>query len=74
MGQILNRFKYKRECNKCRSIEIEMSDLFNEYDMLHLPIIQVMQKRCMRKEYIYNKIQNRMMKVNKIYKDEINNR
>ena len=74
MGQILNRFKYKRDCIKCRSIEIEMSDLFNEHDMLHLPIIQVMQKRNMRKEHIYHKIKNRMMNINKIYSDEINNK
>ena len=51
MGQILNRFKYKRECYKCKLLEIEMTDLFNEHDMLHLPIIQVMQKRHMRKEH-----------------------
>ena len=51
-----------------------MTDLFNEHDMLHLPIIQVMQKRHMRKEHIYNKIRNRMMSVNKIYNDEINNK
>ena len=74
MGQILNKLKYKRDCIKCRAIEIEMTDLFNEHDMLHLPIIQVMQKRHMRKEHIYNKIRNRMINVNKIYKDEINNK
>ena len=71
---ILKSCKYKRECYKCRLIEIEMTDLFNEHDMLHLPIIQVMQKRHMRKEHIYNKIRNRMMSVNKIYNDEINNK
>ena len=49
---ILESCKYKRECIKCRSIDLEMSDLFNEHDLLHLPIIQVMQKRCMRKEHI----------------------
>ena len=48
-----------------------MSDLFNEHDMLHLPIIQLMQKRNMRKEHVYNKIKNRMMDVNKVYNDEI---
>ena len=69
---ILESCKYKRECIKCRSIEIEMTDLFNEHDMLHLPIIQLMQKGNMRKEYIYHKIKNRMMSVNKIYNDEIN--
>ena len=74
MDQILNKLKYKRDCIKCRAIEIEMTDLFNEHDMLHLPIIQVMQKRHMRKEYIYHKIKNRMMSVNKIYNHEINNR
>ena len=72
MGQILNRFKYKRDCEKCRFIDLEMSDSFNEHDMLHLPIIQVMQKRHMRKEYIYHKIRSRMMNINKLYKDEIN--
>ena len=51
-----------------------MTDLFNEHDMLHLPIIQVMQKRHMRKEHIYNKIKTRFQNLNKIYNDEINNR
>ena len=74
MGQILNRFKYKRDCEKCRLIDIELSDSFNEHDLLHLPIIQLMQKRNMRKEHIYNKIRSRMMNINKIYKNEINNR
>ena len=74
MGNFINILKYKRDCYKCRLIEIEMTDLFNEHDMLHLPIIQVMQKRHMRKEHIYNKIRNRMMNINKLYNDEINNR
>ena len=63
---ILESCKYKRECIKCRSIELEMSDLFNEHDLLHLPIIQVMQKRNMRKEHIFNKIRSRMMNINNI--------
>ena len=25
-------------------LEIEMTDLFNEHDMIHLPIIQIIQK------------------------------
>ena len=52
----------------------QLSDSFNEHDLLHLPIIQIMRKRNMRKEHIYSKIRNRMMNVNKIYNDEINNK
>ena len=72
MGQILNRFKYKRECYKCRLIDIEMSDSFEEDTMTHTPIIELIKTRNMRKEYIYNKIRNRMMNINNIYNDEIN--
>ena len=74
MGQILNRFKYKRECYKCRLIDIELTDSFEEDTMTHIPIIELIKTRNMRKEYIYHKIKNRMMNINKIYSDEINNR
>ena len=74
MGQILNRFKYKRECYKCRLIDIELTDSFEEDTMTHIPIIELIKTRNMRKEHIYHKIKNRMMNINKIYNDEINNK
>ena len=77
MGNFINIIescKYKRDCYKCRSIDLEMSDLFNDNDMIHLPIIRVMQKRHLRKEHISHKIRNRMINVNNIYNNEINNR
>jgi hypothetical protein len=68
----MNRLKFKRECYKCKLIDIELSDTIYK-DLSPLPIINLLNTRRIRKEYIFNKIKNRMKNINQIYKDEINN-
>ena len=70
MGNLINRLKFKRDCYKCKMIDIELSDTFNNFDT-QLPIIELIKSRNIRKEMIYNKIKNRMINIREIYKKEM---
>jgi len=71
MGNLINRLKFRRDCYKCKQIDIEMSDLFNKIDTTPLSVIELVKSRKIRKEMIYNKIKNRMMNIRDIYKKEM---
>ena len=72
MGSCSSKFKYKHECIKCKAIEIEMQDIFDIFDMNmnKLKLIELIDNRQLRKEYIMNDIYNRKVYLNELYKSE----
>jgi hypothetical protein len=73
MGSIIRKFMYKRECQKCKLIELEMTDLFNEVDTTRIPIIELIKTRRIRVEQIKEGMRRRKQNINRIYRNELYN-
>ena len=73
MGSIIMKFMYKRECQKCKLIELEMTDLFNEVDTTRIPIIELIKTRRIRVENTKEGMRRRKQNINRIYRNELYN-
>ena len=73
MGQLLNRFKYRRDCMKCRLIDIEADDIFDHEPLEYMGTIKQrsiynehMTNRIIKnKRYIYNFYKQAQSRANK---------
>ena len=65
MGQFLNRFKYRRDCNKCRLIDIETDDIFDDEP---LPYIGTIKQRRIYNEHMTNRIMTNKRYIYNLYK------
>jgi hypothetical protein len=73
MGSIISKLMDKRECQKCKLIQLEMDDLFNEVDTTRIPIIELIKTRLMRAECMKEKMRRRKQNINRIYRNELYN-
>jgi hypothetical protein len=67
MGQLMDTCKYRRECKKCRLIDIETDDLFDDTP---LPYIGSIKERRMWNEHVMNNIMNSKRYIYALYKKE----
>ena len=73
MGSIISKLMDKRDCQKCKLIDQEMADLFNEVDTTHIPIIELIKTRRIRVECIQEKMRRRKQNINRIYRNALYN-
>jgi hypothetical protein len=71
MGQSLSKYKYRRDCEKCRFIDREMDDLFDENTMNPLPLLEIIKNRKIKNDHVMNRIKNRKESIYKLYKESI---
>ena len=73
MGSIIRKFMYKRECKKCKLIDLEMTDLFNDVDTTRIPIIELIKTRRIRVENMKESMRRRKQNINRIYRNALYN-
>ena len=73
MGSIISKLMDKRECKKCKLIQLEMDDLFNEVDTTRIPIIELIKTRRIRIEHMKEKMRRRKQNINRIYRNALYN-
>ncbi len=69
MGQYLSKYKHKKACKKCRVIDIEIDDLFDETTMDPVPLLEIIKNRKIKNEHMMNIIKNRKENIYRLYKE-----
>ena len=65
MGQLLDTCKYRRDCKKCRLIDIETDDIFDEEPLEYMGTIK---QRRIYNEHVTNRIMTNKRYIYNLYK------